>query len=73
MFYLSDRIDFTKPILSGTIIELLGKVVHIGITSMKVPVEIYIEQIFSEKRKLAITSTFSFVAINENKKPVKIL
>ena len=26
----SDRIDFTMPIPAGTIIELIGKVVHVG-------------------------------------------
>ena len=38
----SDRIDFTKPITAGTIIELVGKVINIGITSLKVLVEIFI-------------------------------
>lgn len=32
----SDRIDFTKPIPAGTIIELVGRVTHIGNTSLKV-------------------------------------
>src|ERR1700710_1028145 len=69
----SDRIDFTKPIPSGTIIELVGKVLHVGNTSMKIFVEIFIEQMYSETRELAITGTFSFVAIGPNKKPVNIL
>lgn len=69
----SDRIDFTKPIPSGTIIELVGKVVHIGNTSLKVLVEIFIEQMYSNTREKAITGTFTFVAIDDNKVPVKIL
>ncbi len=69
----SDRIDFTKPIPAGTIIELVGKVVHIGNTSLKVSVDIYIEQMYSDGRELAVSGQFSFVAIDENKKPVKIL
>jgi len=68
----SDRIDFTKPIPAGTIIELVGKVIHIGNTSLKVLVEIFIEEMYSEGREKAITGTFTFVAIDENKKPVKI-
>jgi len=68
----SDRIDFTKPIPAGTIIELIGKVVHIGNTSLKVLVEIFIEEMYSETREKAITGTFTFVAIDDNKKPVKI-
>ena len=69
----SDRIDFTKPIPAGTIIELVGKVVHIGNTSLKVSVDIFIEQMYSDGREKAVSGQFSFVAIDENKKPVKIL
>ena len=69
----SDRIDFTKPIPAGTIIELVGRVSHIGNTSLKVSVDIYIEQMYSDHREKAVSGQFSFVAIDENKKPVKIL
>jgi acyl-CoA hydrolase len=69
----SDKIDFTRPIPAGTIIELVGKVQHIGNTSLKVLVEIYVEEMYSFKREMAITGTFTFVAIDEHKKPVKIL
>ena len=68
----SDRIDFTMPIPAGTIIELVGKVVHIGNTSLKVLVEVFIEEMYSNERQKAITGTFSFVAIDDNKRPVKI-
>lgn len=69
----SDRIDFNKPIPAGTIVELIGRVSHIGNTSLKVRVEIYIEQMYSETREKAVTGEFSFVAIDENKKPTSIL
>lgn len=69
----SDRIDFDRPIPAGTIIELIGRVSHIGNTSLKVLVEIYIEEMYSDLREQAITGTFTFVAIDENKRPVKIL
>ena len=69
----SDRIDFKKPIPAGTIVELVGRVSHIGNTSLKVSVEIFIEQMYSEHRERAVTGEFSFVAIGENKKPTSIL
>jgi len=69
----SDRIDFTKPIPSGTIIELVGKVVHIGNTSLKVLVEIYVEEMYSFEREKAITGTFTFIAIDEHKKAIKVM
>ena len=69
----SDRIDFTKPIAAGTIVELVGSVSHLGNTSMKVKVEIFVEQMYSEEREKAVTGEFSFVAIDEHKKPTPIL
>src|SRR3978361_856027 len=69
----SDKIDFKKPIPAGTIVELIGRVIHIGNTSLKVGVEIYIEQMYAEGRELAVHGEFTFVAIDENKKPVKII
>ncbi len=69
----SDRIDFTKPIPAGTIIELVGNVIHIGNTSLKVNVDIFVEQMYSHKREKAVSGVFSFVAIDQDKKPIKIL
>ncbi|MBB5637867.1 acyl-CoA hydrolase [Pedobacter cryoconitis] len=69
----SDRIDFKMPIAAGTIVELIGTVSHIGNTSMKVKVEIYVEQMYCEDREKAVTGEFSFVAIDEHKKPTAII
>lgn len=69
----SDRIDFKKPIPAGTIVELIGKVTYLGKTSLKIRVEIYVEQMYSDQREKAVTGEFTFVAIDEDKKPVKIL
>jgi len=68
----SDRIDFKKPIPAGTIVELKGKVAYLGNTSLKIRVDIYIEQMYSSEREKAVTGEFTFVAIDENKQPVKI-
>lgn len=68
----SDKIDFKMPIQSGTIVELIGRVSYLGSTSLKVKVEIFVEQMYSDIREKAITGDFTFVAIDENKKPLKI-
>ena len=68
----SDRIDFKKPIPAGTIIELVGKVTYIGNTSLKVRVDIFIEQMYSEDREKAVSGEFTFVAVGDDKKPVKL-
>lgn len=69
----SDRIDFTQPIPAGTIVELIGKVSYLGRTSLKVRVDIFIEEMYSESREKAVRGEFTFVAIDENKKPIKVI
>lgn len=68
----SDKIDFKKPIPAGTIVELIGRVSNVGNTSMKVRVDIFIEQMYSDEREKAVSGEFTFVAIDENKMPVSI-
>jgi len=69
----SDRIDFTRPIPAGTIIELVGKVVKVGRTSVQVEVEIFIEQMYEDHREKAITGMFTMVAVGEDKQPIPVL
>lgn len=69
----SDKIDFKKPIPAGTIVELAGYVTYLGRTSIKVRVDIYVEEMYSDYREKAVTGEFTFVAIDENKKPIKIV
>ncbi|NHN25660.1 acyl-CoA thioesterase [Flavobacterium jejuense] len=69
----SDKIDFNKPIPHGTIVELIGKVTYLGNTSLKVRVEIFIEQMYDDTREKAVTGEFTFVAIGEDKSAVKII
>jgi acyl-CoA hydrolase len=68
----SDKIDFKKPIPAGTIIELIGYVTHVGNTSLKVRVDIFVEEMYSDFREKAVSGEFTFVAIDENKAPIKI-
>lgn len=69
----SDKIDFKKPIPHGTLIELVAAVNHVGKTSVRVGVTIYVEQMYSDHRELAVTGNFVLVAIDENKSPVPVL
>lgn len=67
-----DKIDFKKPIPADTIVELIGKVKYVGNTSIKVNVEIFVEEMFAESRERAVSGDFTLVAINKDKKPEKI-
>jgi acyl-CoA hydrolase len=69
----SDKIDFTQPIPAGTIVELIGQVTSVGNTSLKVQVEIYVEEMYSDVRLKAVQGSFTFVAVDEHKQPVQVL
>jgi len=69
----SDKVDFNKPIPGGTIAEFTARVATIGNTSMKVKVDIFIEQMYKDHREEAISGIFTFVAIDDDKKPISIL
>lgn len=69
----SDKIDFKKPIPSGTIIEIVGSIEHVGNCSIKVKVEIFVEEMYCDNRDKAVEGVFTLVAIDEKKNPVKIL
>ncbi len=67
------QIDFKKAIPAGTLIELVAKVDSVGRTSCKIHVDIFMEQMYSELRETVVSGTFSFVAVDESKKPTPIL
>lgn len=69
----SDKIDFRIPIPAGTIIEIIGSIFKVGNTSIQVKVEIFVEEMYSDKRDKAIEGIFTLVAIGADKKPVSVL
>lgn len=69
----TEKINFTHPIPSGTIVELVGKVIRVGRTSLTVNVSIFLEDMYSEGREEVIHGQFNFVAIDDNGKPIKII
>ncbi|MBD1429589.1 MULTISPECIES: acyl-CoA thioesterase [Sphingobacterium] len=69
----SDKINFEKAIPSGSIIEAIARVESVGRTSLKVKVEIYLEHMYEDGRELAIQGMFTFVALDDEKKPIPVL
>jgi acyl-CoA hydrolase len=69
----SDKVDFTHPIPGGRLVELIGSVVRVGNTSLQVRVDLFVEQMYSEDRHKAVSGLFTFVAIDQDKRPVRIL
>ena len=69
----SDKVNFSKAIPSGTIIELVAKVSKVGTTSLEVQVDIFLEEMYADIREKAISGVFTFVAINEERKAIPVL
>lgn len=66
-------IDFNHAIAAGSIVELVARLLRVGNTSLKVEVEVFVESIYSDGRERAFNGVFSFVAIDDEKKPVPVL
>lgn len=69
----SDQVHFKHPIPAGTLIELVAKVIYVGNTSIKIQVDIYLEQMYEDKREKAISGVFTFVAIDEQRNPIQVV
>ncbi|PZP48800.1 MAG: acyl-CoA thioesterase [Pseudopedobacter saltans] len=69
----TDDVKFFKPIPNSTIIESIGKVAHVGRTSIKIFVEIFVEEMYSNKREKAIEGYFTMVAVDDNGKSTPII
>ena len=69
----SDRIDFKTPIPAGTFVELIGRVVRVGNTSIQVQVTVFLERMYDAARQKAIEGTFTFVAVDDAMQPVPVL
>ena len=69
----SDRVDFKKPIPSGTLVELVANVAKVGRTSIVVGVDIFVEEMYSQKREKAVHGAFTMVAVDDNKEPVEVV
>ncbi len=67
-----DSTDFKVPIPAGTFVELVASVIQVGRTSMKVRVDVYVENMYSNDRKLAIQGAFTLVAVDEMRNPIPI-
>lgn len=68
----TDKMQFKNAIKSGTIAEIIGKVVKLKTLKLDILVEIWVEEMFSDKRFRAVSAIFTFAAINDNHKPIKI-
>ena len=68
----TDEIKFLKPVKSGEIVKLVGKVVEVGLVKITIKLELFTEQLDLETKQKAIEGFFVFAAVDKNNKPVRI-
>ena len=59
----SQKIDFDAPAHKGELVEVTGRVVHVGTSSVDVRVELVAEALLSGERRLCTSGCFTLVAI----------
>lgn len=67
-----DSVDFLHPIKPGDSVCLESFVTYTGRSSMEVFVKVIAENLLTGARKIAATSFLTFVALDENMKPIPV-
>jgi uncharacterized protein (TIGR00369 family) len=67
-----DRVDFREPIYSGELVTCSAQVNYVGRTSMEVGVRVEAEDLIAGTRRHTTTCYLTFVAIDENGRPVPV-
>lgn len=68
----SERIDFRTPVKHGQLVEVVGRIVKRGTTSVTVSVELFAEDLLSGNKQLCAEGCFVLVAVDESNKPVRL-
>ena len=68
-----DELIFHEPIYVGNLVTVNSRISYVGLTSMEIKVEVWVEDI-EKKNSCHLTQSayFTFVALNKDKKPVKV-
>ncbi len=69
----SERIDFKAPVKQGYLVEVIGRILKHGKTSVTVSVQLYGENLLSGERHLCAEGNFVLVAVDEDNKPIEVM
>ena len=68
----TENVKFLKAVSPDSLVEVVGVVLKAESVRLKVKVEIYVEEMYGNKRDMVVEGVFVFAAVDENKKPIKI-
>jgi acyl-CoA hydrolase len=64
-----DGLSFRVPIHEGELVELLAEVESVGRTSLRVQVEVHVEDPAARSKELCTVGTFTMVAVDDAGRP----
>ncbi|MFH1121797.1 MAG: hotdog domain-containing protein [Bacteroidota bacterium] len=67
-----EKVNFLLPVYSGTIAEVIGTIKKVGSVRLKVQIEMFLEDMYSNNRQKAMDALFTFAAVDDNHKPVPL-
>ena len=67
-----DAMEFLRPVLVGDVICCYCKTTKVGKTSMTIDIEVWVSRQFEHDRIKVTEGTFTYVAIDATRRPVKI-
>ncbi|MEM7416059.1 MAG: acyl-CoA thioesterase [Gemmatimonadota bacterium] len=67
-----DRVDFVEPIYTGELVVCRARVNFVGRTSIEVGVSVEAEDLLSGERRITNNCILTFVAIDDNGRPVSV-
>jgi len=67
-----ENIRFIKPILPNTILEIAGKIVKTGNVKLFIKVEVFSEDMYSQRRERMMDADFVFAPCNDELSPVPL-
>lgn len=67
-----DNAQFKNPVPESSLVEFIGRVKSVGNTSLKVEVEVFSEEMYSEHRALCAVGVFTLVALGLDDKAIQI-
>lgn len=68
----AENIRFLKPVVSDTILELVGSVVKTSQVRLFINVEVFAESLYSDHREKVLDADFVFVPCNDELHPVAL-
>jgi acyl-CoA hydrolase len=67
-----ENVRFLKPILPNTILDITGRIMKTGNVKIFIKVEVFSEDMFSQRREKAIEADFVFAACNDDLSPIPL-